>query len=61
MRDKAWFAVEAYFEEQLMASDPALDAVLEASAAAGLPSITSYTMGRSLRGTAMQPPRACAV
>jgi predicted O-methyltransferase YrrM len=39
MSDKTWSAVEAYFEEQLIPSDPALEAALQASHAAGLPSI----------------------
>jgi predicted O-methyltransferase YrrM len=39
MSDKTWSAVEAYFEEQLIPSDPALEAALQASQAAGLPSI----------------------
>jgi predicted O-methyltransferase YrrM len=39
MTDATWSAVDGYFEEQLIASDPALEAVLKASAAAGLPSI----------------------
>ncbi len=39
MSDKTWSAVEAYFDEQLIPSDPALEAALQASQAAGLPSI----------------------
>ncbi len=39
MSDKTWSAVDAYFEEQLIPSDPAFEAALQASQAAGLPSI----------------------
>jgi predicted O-methyltransferase YrrM len=39
MSDKTWSAVDAYFEEQLIPADPALEAALQASEAAGLPSI----------------------
>jgi len=49
MSDKTWSAVEAYFEEQLMPSDPALEAALQASQAAGLPSIqVSASQGKLL-------------
>jgi predicted O-methyltransferase YrrM len=49
MSDKTWSAVEAYFEEQLMPSDPALKAALQASKAAGLPSIqVSASQGKLL-------------
>ena len=34
-----WSAVDAYFSDRLQLSDPALDAVLAANAAAGLPAI----------------------
>ena len=39
MREKLWDAVESYFGETLVPSDPALDAALAASDAAGLPPI----------------------
>ena len=49
MSDKTWSAVEAYFEEQLIPSDPALEAALQASKAAGLPSIqVSASQGKLL-------------
>ena len=49
MSDKTWCAVEAYFEEQLIPSDPALEAALQASKAAGLPSIqVSASQGKLL-------------
>jgi predicted O-methyltransferase YrrM len=49
MSDKTWSSVEAYFEAQLMASDPALNAALAASADAGLPSIQiSASQGKLL-------------
>jgi predicted O-methyltransferase YrrM len=49
MSDKTWSAVDAYFEEQLIASDPALEAALQASHAAGLPSIqVSASQGKLL-------------
>ena len=40
MREKLWDAVESYFGETLVPSDPALDAALAASDAAGLPPIS---------------------
>jgi predicted O-methyltransferase YrrM len=40
MSQDQWNAVERYFSEQLLPSDPALAAALESSAAAGLPSIS---------------------
>jgi predicted O-methyltransferase YrrM len=49
MTDATWSAVDAYFEGQLIAPDPALAAALEASAAAGLPSIqVSASQGKLL-------------
>jgi predicted O-methyltransferase YrrM len=39
MREETWNQVDRYFSDLLSAPDPTLDAVLEASAAAGLPSI----------------------
>lgn len=39
MSEQLWTAVDAYICDLLVPSDPALDAALEASAAAGLPSI----------------------
>jgi predicted O-methyltransferase YrrM len=49
MSDAIWAAVDSYFEEQLIASDPALEAALSASAAAGLPSIqVSVCQGKML-------------
>jgi hypothetical protein len=37
MSQKQWTAVDAYLTDLLVPPDPALDAVLEASAVAGLP------------------------
>jgi hypothetical protein len=37
--EKTWRAVEAYFDTELNALDPELDAAIEASVQAGLPSI----------------------
>jgi predicted O-methyltransferase YrrM len=49
MSDKTWSAVEAYFEEQLIPSDPTFEAALQASQAAGLPSIqVSASQGKLL-------------
>jgi predicted O-methyltransferase YrrM len=49
MSDKTWSALEAYFEEQLIPSDPAFEAALQASQAAGLPSIqVSASQGKLL-------------
>src|SRR5271155_1365891 len=49
MSEKTWSSVEAYFEKQLMGSDPALEAALETSAAAGLPPIqVSASQGKLL-------------
>ncbi|HET9442926.1 MAG TPA: O-methyltransferase [Acidimicrobiales bacterium] len=39
MSDELWAAVDDYITERLVGPDPALDAALEASAAAGLPAI----------------------
>ncbi len=39
MASDAWTAVDRYFEDRLIGTDPALDAALEASTAAGLPQI----------------------
>jgi len=39
MSEDQWTAVDRYFAEALVGADPALDAALEASAAAGLPAI----------------------
>jgi len=39
MNPETWTAVDRYYADLLIASDPALDAALAASAAAGLPSI----------------------
>src|SRR5262245_5853043 len=39
MSKKTWSAVDQYIIQQLVPSDPALDAVLEVSSAAGLPAI----------------------
>jgi predicted O-methyltransferase YrrM len=49
MNDETWSAVEAYFDGQLMPFDPALEAALQASTDAGLPSIQiSASQGRLL-------------
>jgi predicted O-methyltransferase YrrM len=49
MTQDQWTAVDRYIEDSLLESDPALDGVLEASAAAGLPSIAvSPTQGKLL-------------
>ena len=49
MSDNTWSSVEEYFEQQLLPSDPVLEAALEASAAAGLPSIqVSASQGKLL-------------
>jgi len=50
MSDKTWSAVEDYFDGLLLASDPVLDAALEASAAADLPAISvSASQGAMLQ------------
>src|SRR6202050_3239552 len=47
---KIWSAVDAYFEGELNAADPALDAAVQASEAAGLPSIQiSAAQGKLLQ------------
>ena len=49
MTEKLWTAVDGYFAGLLVGNDAALDAVLEASAAAGLPPINvSPTQGKLL-------------
>jgi len=49
MTEKIWNAVEAYFDGELNAADSALNAAIEASAAAGLPSIqVSAAQGKLL-------------
>jgi predicted O-methyltransferase YrrM len=49
MSYETWSGVEAYFEGQLIAADPVLEAALAASAAAGLPSIqVSASQGKLL-------------
>ena len=49
MTEKLWTAVDGYFADLLVGNDAALDAVLEASAAAGLPPINvSPTQGKLL-------------
>lgn len=50
MTEEIWSEVDAFFEKRLIESDPALDAVVKASAAAGLPSIqVSASQGRLLQ------------
>jgi predicted O-methyltransferase YrrM len=49
MNDETWSAVETYFDGQLVPSDPALEAALQASTEAGLPSIQiSFSQGKLL-------------
>jgi predicted O-methyltransferase YrrM len=49
MSKETWSAVDAFFESRLVQSDPALDAALRTSAAAGLPSIhVSASQGKFL-------------
>lgn len=49
MTQELWTSVDHYLEEMLVSSDPVLDAALEASAAADLPSIqVSRTQGKLL-------------
>lgn len=49
MAEETWRAVEAYFDGELNAKDPELEAVMGASAAAGLPSIqVSAAQGKLL-------------
>jgi predicted O-methyltransferase YrrM len=59
MSEETWFAVDAFFEDRLIESDPALDAALRASVAAGLPSIqVSASQGKFLQLLALaQAPR----
>jgi predicted O-methyltransferase YrrM len=48
--EETWSAVDAFFESRLVPSDPALDAALRSSAAAGLPSIqVSASQGKLLQ------------
>ena len=50
MSEETWSAVDAFFEERLIESDPALDAAIKASVAAGLPSIqVSASQGKFLQ------------
>src|SRR5271155_3970039 len=50
MSEKTWTAVDAYFERELNAVDPAFDAAVRASKAAGLPSIqVSASQGKLLQ------------
>lgn len=50
MTQELWKTVDRYIEEMVVESDPALDAALAASAAAGLPSIqVSPTQGKLLQ------------
>jgi len=50
MSDKTWSAVDAYFEGELNARDPAFDAAVRASVTAGLPSIqVSAAQGKLLQ------------
>jgi predicted O-methyltransferase YrrM len=50
MSDRTWSAVDAYFEGELNAADPALDAAVQASDVAGLPSIqVSAAQGKLLQ------------
>jgi predicted O-methyltransferase YrrM len=49
MNDTTWSSVEEYFEKQLLPPDPVLEAALESSVAAGLPSIqVSASQGKLL-------------
>jgi predicted O-methyltransferase YrrM len=50
MSEHTWYTVDAYFEGRLIESDPVLDAAIEASVAAGLPSIqVSASQGKFLQ------------
>src|SRR5438445_8241901 len=50
MTEETWSAVDRYIADQLISHDPALQAALEASAAAGLPDIqVSACQGKLLR------------
>jgi predicted O-methyltransferase YrrM len=49
MRERTWSAIDQYFEGELTPADPAFHALLEASAAAGLPPIhVSAAQGKLL-------------
>ena len=49
MAERTWRAVEVYFDTELNAVDPELDAAIEASVEAGLPSIqVSAAQGKLL-------------
>ena len=49
MTEETWRAVESYFDAELNAADPELDAAIEASVAAGLPAIqVSAAQGKLL-------------
>ena len=57
MSDQTWTAVETYFEGELIAPDPILEAALRASAAAGLPDIqVSASQGKLLHLLALTLP-----
>ncbi len=50
MTDPDWTRVDAYFQDRLIRDEPVLDAVLDATAAAGLPGIeVSPTQGKFLQ------------
>jgi predicted O-methyltransferase YrrM len=50
MAEDQWTAVDQYFSERLLPSDPALESALESSAAAGLPAISvSPNQGKLLQ------------
>ena len=50
MTEEIWSAVDRYFSELLVSDDPALEAALAASAAAGLPAINvSPVQGKLLQ------------
>jgi predicted O-methyltransferase YrrM len=59
MSEETWSAVDAFFEERLIESNPVLDAAIKASVAADLPSIqVSASQGRFLQLLALaQAPR----
>jgi predicted O-methyltransferase YrrM len=59
MSEETWSAVDAYFEARLIETDPALDAALKASTAAGLPPIHVFaSQGKFLQILALaQAPR----
>jgi predicted O-methyltransferase YrrM len=57
MTDQTWTAVETYFEGELIAADPTLEAALRASAEAGLPDIqVSASQGKLLHLLALALP-----